>query len=71
MFGLGLGEIIIIFLLIFLICPKDIPKILKKIGDLFMVIEKLKTDIIEINQDIQDTIKDDEINSKLDIKKDS
>ena len=60
MFGLGLGEIILIFLIIFLICPKDIPKALRKLGEIFATIEKLKENVFDINKDIQDIITDDD-----------
>ena len=44
----------------FLICPKDIPKALRKLGEIFATIEKLKENVFDINKDIQDIITDDD-----------
>jgi len=61
MFGLGIGEILIIFFLIFLISPKDIPKFLRKLGQFFNTVDNIKDDIIDMKNDIKDTVDDDEI----------
>ena len=60
MFGLGLGEILIIFFLIFIISPKDIPKFLRKLGQFFKTLDNIKDEIIDMKNDIHDTLKTEE-----------
>jgi len=66
MFGLGIGEILIILFLIFLIAPKDIPKILRKLGKLFNEVNKIKEDLIDMKNEIQENIKDEELKNLKD-----
>ena len=58
MFDFGFGEILLVLLIVFLICPKDIPKILRKIGQFLAGLEKLKDEIFDIKKDITDSVKD-------------
>jgi Sec-independent protein translocase protein TatA len=57
MFDIGFGEILLIILLVFLFCPKDIPKILRKIGQFLAGLDKIKDEIFDIKKDLTDTIK--------------
>lgn len=61
MFGIGLGEILIIILIIFIISPKDLPKAMKKLAQFFNVINKLKDEIANLDDNVKDIINDDEI----------
>jgi Sec-independent protein translocase protein TatA len=56
MFGIGLGEIIIILLVIFFISPKEIPKFLKKLGQFFAAFNKIKDELLQINNEVKDII---------------
>lgn len=58
MFGIGLGEIILILIIIFLICPKDLPKMLKKAALFISNLEKMKNKIFDIKNDFENSIKD-------------
>lgn len=57
MFGLGIGEIILIVLITFLVAPKDIPKIIKKVAIFLRDLNKIKENISEISEDIEDIVK--------------
>lgn len=61
MFGIGLGEILLIILIIFIISPKDLPKAMKKLAQFFNVINKLKDEIANLDDNVKDIINDDEI----------
>jgi Sec-independent protein translocase protein TatA len=45
MFGIGLGELALILFLLFIISPKDLPKLLKKAGRFLREINTLKDEI--------------------------
>ncbi|MBN1799224.1 MAG: hypothetical protein JW822_11655 [Spirochaetales bacterium] len=51
MFGIGLGELLLILFLLFLISPKDIPKLLKKAGRLLRQINTIKDEITHVAED--------------------
>jgi|GEM_PF-2435199 len=61
MFGLGIGELLLIVFVIFLISPKEIPKVMKKIGDFFASLNSIKDEIMDINEDVKDIINDTKI----------
>ena len=61
MFGIGLGEILLIILIIFIISPKDLPKAMKKLAQFFNVINKLKDEIANLDDNVKDIINNDEI----------
>jgi Sec-independent protein translocase protein TatA len=45
MFGIGIGELILIAILVLIIMPKDIPKIIKKIAQLSAYIDRIKEEL--------------------------
>ncbi|MBN2546043.1 MAG: hypothetical protein JXB50_09625 [Spirochaetes bacterium] len=61
MFGIGFGEIIVIFLIVFLIAPKEMPKMIKKTALFFHELGKIKEKIINLNEEVKDIINE-EIN---------
>ena len=65
MFGIGLGEILIILLIIFIISPKDLPKTIKKIAQIFNGLSKIRENISEINEDVSDIINETEIDENI------
>ncbi len=73
MFGIGFEELLLIVILIFLISPKDIPKAMKKIGQFFVAINKIKEDLFDIKKDVDsafddvkgEIIKDADIDKKI------
>jgi Sec-independent protein translocase protein TatA len=54
LFGIGLGEIILIVFIVFLISPRDIPKVLRKIGQLFGALRKLRDEVADIENEVKD-----------------
>lgn len=56
MFDIGFGEILLIILIVFIICPKDIPVILKKLGQFLAGLQKIKDEIFDIKNDLTDTV---------------
>lgn len=66
MFGIGLGEILLIIFIVFLISPREVPKVMRKIGEFFGLIEKIKKDIIELKEDVEDIVKEAEIKNDVD-----
>ncbi len=56
MFGIGLGEILLVLFITFLISPKDLPRVLRKIGQLFGLLSRVEEDLREIRRDVEDTL---------------
>ena len=65
MFGIGLGEILVIILIIFLISPKDIPKVMRKIAHFFNELAKLKQELMQMKGDVEDIVKDAKIDDEM------
>lgn len=58
MFGIGLGEIILVMLIIFLISPKELPKVMKKLGQFFGELNRLKREVMQLRKDVGDIVED-------------
>ncbi len=56
MFGIGIGEIIIVLLIIFFLSPKEIPKFLRKAGQFIKAFNKIKDEVLQINDEVKDII---------------
>jgi len=56
MFGIGFGEIIVILLVVFLVAPREIPKVVKKIALFFHELDRIKENIINLNDEVKDII---------------
>jgi Sec-independent protein translocase protein TatA len=65
MFGIGFGEILIVILIIFLISPKDVPRVLKKVGQFFGELERVKRDLLQMKKDVEDIAKEIRIEEDL------
>ena len=65
MFGIGLGEILLIIFAIFLISPKDIPRVMKKIGQFFNTLNEVKKEITDLADDVEDIVKDAKIENEI------
>jgi Sec-independent protein translocase protein TatA len=67
MFGIGMGEIVIIGLILLLVCPRDIPRILRKIGQVMASWQNIKDEFTYMSDDIDlsdiDPEKDNDKNS--------
>lgn len=59
MFGIGIGEIILVILITFLVAPRQVPRVLRKIGEFFGALRKIRDEIAEIGDDVRDVIGDD------------
>jgi Sec-independent protein translocase protein TatA len=55
-FGIGLGEILLILLAVFLISPKEIPVFLRKIGQFFNELDKLKREMLSMKGELDEII---------------
>ncbi len=58
MFGIGLGEILLILFVAFLIAPREIPKMLKRIGQLFAGLENIKRELTDVEREVTDTARE-------------
>lgn len=67
MFGIGLGEIFLVILVVFLISPKSLLGIMQKIGYIYGSMEKTARELEEMKKDVKDILKEgSEIMSKED-----
>jgi Sec-independent protein translocase protein TatA len=64
MFGIGLGEIFLIMFIIFMISPKDLPKVMRKIGEFFRELDRIKKDLTKIRDDIEEITSEIHIDEK-------
>jgi Sec-independent protein translocase protein TatA len=55
-FGIGLGEMLLILLAVFLISPKEIPEFLRSIGRFFNELDKLKREMLSMRGEPEETI---------------
>ncbi|RPJ07508.1 MAG: hypothetical protein EHM28_06870 [Spirochaetaceae bacterium] len=51
MWGIGYGEILLILFIIFLISPREIPRVIKKIGELMATLNRLKDEFSNAGKD--------------------
>ncbi|MCX7028701.1 MAG: hypothetical protein NTU62_01090 [Spirochaetes bacterium] len=58
MFGIGLGEILLIVLVTFLVAPKEIPIVLRKLGQFFGMLSKLRDDLMDVRRDVEEIMQD-------------
>jgi Sec-independent protein translocase protein TatA len=49
---IGIGELLIVVLVVFILAPKEIPRVLRKIGEFVGTIEKTKAEVLTLQQDI-------------------
>ncbi|MBN2443015.1 MAG: twin-arginine translocase TatA/TatE family subunit [Spirochaetales bacterium] len=56
MFGIGIGEIFVVILIVFLISPKELPKVMKKIGQFFNEMNRLKREVMQLKKDVEDIV---------------
>ena len=62
MFGIGIGEIIVILLVIFLVSPRDLPKVMKKAGQFFGELARIKQELYNIKDDVNKIVRETEKN---------
>lgn len=70
MFGIGLEELLLFLFIVFLISPKDIPKVMRKIGSFINEINRLKQEVLELRKDIEDIAKEARLPDELDFSDD-
>jgi len=58
MFGIGLGEILLVVLITFLVSPRQIPKVMKKVGEFLHGLGQIKNQLLEIRDDVEEVVKD-------------
>jgi Sec-independent protein translocase protein TatA len=54
MFGIGLGEILLIMFIIFMISPRDLPRVMRKAGEFFRELDRIKKDLTKIRDDMDE-----------------
>jgi Sec-independent protein translocase protein TatA len=54
MFGIGLGEIALALLVVFLIAPKELPRVMHTIGRYAGTAERIRRQWCEVRQDVRD-----------------
>jgi Sec-independent protein translocase protein TatA len=52
MWGIGFGEILVILLVVFLVAPKEIPRVIKKVGEFMSSLDKLRRDLFDVERDV-------------------
>jgi Sec-independent protein translocase protein TatA len=57
-FGIGIGEILLIVLVTFLVAPKEIPVVLRKLGQIFGALGKLRDEFLEMRRDVEGIVGD-------------
>jgi Sec-independent protein translocase protein TatA len=57
MFGIGLGEILLILFIIFIVSPRDIPRMIRKIGQAFSTIEKIRGELSDVEREVKGVVK--------------
>jgi Sec-independent protein translocase protein TatA len=65
MFGIGLGELVLIMLIVFLISPKELPKVMRKVGQFFNELNKIKSELLQVRKDLEEITKDAGIDDDL------
>jgi len=48
MFGIGLGEILLIVVVIFLVSPKDLPRAMRKLGQLVRAVGRFREEMSDL-----------------------
>lgn len=56
MFGIGLGEILLVLLVVFFISPKELPRFMRKVGELLGVVEKVRKEVFAIKENVKEII---------------
>jgi Sec-independent protein translocase protein TatA len=69
MFGIGLEELLLFLLIVFLISPKDIPKVMKKIGSFLNELNRLKQEVLDLRKDIEDIARETRISDDIGLRK--
>jgi Sec-independent protein translocase protein TatA len=54
MFGIGLGEVALALLVVFLIAPKELPRAMRTVGRYAGTLERLRRDWCDVQQDVRD-----------------
>lgn len=65
MFGIGIGEIILVMLIVFLISPKELPRVMKKIGQFFGELNRLKREVMQLKKDVEDIVDEGKIGDEV------
>jgi len=48
MFGIGLGEILLIVAVIFLLSPRDLPRAMRKLGQLVRAVARFREEVTDL-----------------------
>ena len=56
MFGIGLGEILIALLVVFLLAPRELPRVMRTIGRYVGTAERIRRDWFDVERDVKDIV---------------
>ena len=56
MFGIGIGELILIILVTFLVAPRQIPKVMRKIAEFIGTLKHARDEFIQIGEDVKEIV---------------
>ena len=54
MFGIGLGEILIVLLVVFLLAPRELPRVMRTIGKYVGTAERIRRDLTDVKRSVSD-----------------
>ena len=61
MFGLGIGEILLIVFVVFLIAPRDIPRVMRKIARFFDELGKIREEFLSVESEVDSAAEEGDI----------
>ena len=57
MFGIGVGELVFILVIVFLVSPKELPKVMRKAGWFFRLMNRFREDVADIGAEVGEVVK--------------
>jgi len=65
MFGIGIGELFIILFVAFLISPRELPALIKKVSNFIHYTRSIKEYFLQMQDDVEDILKEGEIDPEI------
>jgi len=65
MFGIGIGEILLILFVAFLINPRELPVLIKKVSNFISYTRSIKEYFLQIQDDVEDVLKEGKIDPEI------
>ena len=58
MFNIGLPEMLMIIAITFLVAPREIPKVMRKVGQLFAALARIRDELTSLERDVSDIVQE-------------